>query len=84
MQDLLLSDDFRRYRKKLIDMIIKEIDLKDVSDLSILKGKLEMARKVLKLPEDLLTGNAKTQANANFVEDFNEVQARFVRAYVEE
>jgi len=83
MQELLLSDEFRLYRKCLIEMLVNHFDLFTATNLAETKGALELARKVIRLPEKLVKNKQpKKLIQAHLDEDIKDFQVRFVRKHI--
>jgi len=87
VRELLLSDEFRKYRKHQIDKIVSVLspmlmNPKD-DDLIKMKGAIEMAQKLIRLPETLVEGKKdKKTLSALVVEDLKEFQVRFIRSHL--
>ena len=84
MQDLLLSDEFKRYRKAQIMEVVNHVRpmLIDLSTAE-LKGALDMARKLIKLPVTFsLSEEIKDQIKDDIHEDMKEFEIKFVRSHL--
>ena len=86
MQELIFSSEFGQYRKALIVSLIASLTplmVDPEKDAQKLAGALSIARKVLPLPEDLIKDKKlKQQAKQLVIEDFNEMQVRFIRHFL--
>ena len=88
MQELLLSDEFRRYRKAQINEVVKFIRPMLIAPFDghttlQLKGALDMARKLMKLPDTFtLSKEIKERIKAELVEDMKEFEVKFVRSHL--
>ena len=85
MQELLLSDEFRLYRKAQILEIVKHTRVMLLSPDNILelKGALDMARKLMKLPGTFkLSTEIKERINDDIHEDMKEFEVKFVRSHL--
>ena len=85
MQDLLLSNEFRRYRKAQINEIVKFIKPMIISfdNAAEIKGALDMARKLMKLPETFpLSGDIKERIRNEMHEDMKEFEVKYIRGHL--
>ena len=88
MQDLLLSNEFRRYRKAQINEIVKFIRPMllapfDGHTTAEIKGALDMARKLMKLPQTFpLSGDIKERIRNEMHEDIKEFEVKFIRSHL--
>lgn len=88
MQELLLSDEFKRYRKAQINEIAKYISSMFVSNFNEhssheIKGALDMARKIIQLPTTFtLAQDMKQRIKAEIAEDFKEFETKFIRSHL--
>jgi len=87
VRELLLSDEFRTYRKhqikKIVDVLSPMLMNPKDDDLIKMKGAIEMAQKLIRLPETLLEGKKdKKLLSALVVEDLKEFQVRFIRSHL--
>ena len=84
MKDLLTSPDFKRYRKKQVEEIINFIKSnmwKDDTDYSYLKGSIEMARRIIRLPGELVQDKGiAAQLNQDIQADMNRVIVEMIRS----
>lgn len=78
--EFLISDDFRKYRKEQVKVITQLVDRKlwgkEEADL---KGIIELAKEILRLPDMLCTGKAD-QLKRDLIEDYKTLAAELVRA----
>ena len=85
MKEMLLSDDFARYRKKQIEAIVRHVNLFSNPDLREIKGALDMARKLIQLPSMIYEGddhNFFKEMDEKVKKDIKEFQVRFVRSHI--
>jgi hypothetical protein len=88
MKEFLLSEEFRRYRKKQVEAIVESIapDLLSPTHDRVMEitGALRMAQVLLKLPIRL-TDDAKTKVAMRkmYKEDINQFEMSFVRGFLE-
>lgn len=88
MQELLLSNDFRRYRKLMISEIA--IHIQSLLNGSFekttgfeLKGAMDMARKIIRLPTSFtMAKELKDRIKAETMEDFKEFETKFIRSHL--
>ena len=81
-KDLLISEDFKRYRKAQAKAIVLQIKnlLFSNSDSKELRGAIEMARKIIRLPESLTEDkNIRDTLNRMIQEDLNQIAVELVR-----
>ena len=88
MKELLLSDEFKRYRKAQINEIVSltrgMMMEKDISPDKI-KGAMDMAIKMIRLPEKVVKGEENKKILRLLVEeDMNEFHIRYVRSHIME
>jgi len=85
-KSLVLSNDFKEYRKKQLVEIVTYINtLIKESSTSELKGALEMANRLVRLPSILVNDNdAKTELNAQILTDLIGISAGLVRQALED
>ena len=80
LNEFLTSDEFKRYRHEQVKIITQLVDRKlwgkEESDL---RGVIELAREILRLPEQLCTGKAD-QLKLDLIEDYKTLAAELVRA----
>jgi len=80
--EFLTSDDFKKYRRKQIQVICELVDKKlwgkEENDI---KGILELSRELLRLPESLCTG-ARDQLKRDLVEDYKTLAVELTRAHL--
>jgi hypothetical protein len=86
MQELLNSDEFRRYRKRLIAEVVDCIDLfGNNMDPVEVRAALDMARRIIRLPEKIMTGKKQREImKIKADEDIKEFQVRFIRSHIME
>lgn len=87
MKELLLSNEFRAYRKQQMNMIVGFLSPRLMNstgnDLIELKGAIKMAQKVVQLPETLMKSSKDKKLLATLVaEDMKEFQVRFIRSHL--
>ena len=88
MQDLFLSDEFRRYRKAQIMEVVNHVRPMVIAPLdghttAELKGALDMARKLMRLPGTFKLSNAiKERITDELHEDMKEFEIKFVRSHL--
>lgn len=85
MQELLLSDEFRRYRKAQVLEVVNHVRSMILSPENTmeLKGALDMARKLMKLPSTFtLSKEVKERIKAELLEDMKEFEVKFVRSHL--
>lgn len=85
MQELFLSDEFRRYRKAQIMQIIDHVRPMVLSPdgTNELKGALDMARKLIKLPGTFkLAKEIKERIKDEAHQDMKEFEVKFVRSHL--
>ena len=81
-KDLLISEDFKRYRKAQAKAIVLQIKnlLFSNSDSKELRGAIEMARKIIRLPESLTEDkNIQDALNRMIQEDLNQIAVELTR-----
>jgi hypothetical protein len=80
--EFLVSDDFKKYRHEQVKVITQLVDRKlwgkEESDL---KGIIELAKEILRLPETLCTGKAE-QLREDLIKDYKTLAAELVRAQI--
>ena len=87
MQELLLSDDFRKYRKAQIKQIVDHVypmllSLEKYQPGEI-KGAVDMARKLIKLPLEFnLSKGNKDNIREQIKQDMKEFEVKFVRSHL--
>ena len=83
MKELLISQDFARYRKKQVEEVVNFIKAHIWSknlDPSYLKGAIEMGRKLIRLPENLVKDKEyELQLGRNIQEDLNQLVVEMTR-----
>lgn len=88
MKELLISDEFRQYRKAQIDEIVEALRSMLSSnnpDPGELKGAMIITKKLLRLPEKLIQGEkGKELMMAMVEEDMKSFHVRFVRSHIME
>ena len=88
MQDLLLSNEFRRYRKAQINEVVKFIKPMllvpfDGHTTAEIKGALDMARKLMQLPQTFpLPEDVKARIKDDMHEDMKEFEVKFIRSHL--
>ena len=88
IQELIFSDEFRRYRREELKVavnFIKDRIFDDSLDKAELKGGLEIIRKIVKIPAGFSLSEAnKAKVNEMVIEDLNWVNAQLVRQSIEQ
>jgi len=85
MQELLLSDDFRKYRKAQLAEIVSVIrPLLMNGNIEEVKGALNMAMRLIKLPMSLTSDKIKDSITAMIEEDIKDFHVRFIRSHIME
>ena len=82
LNDLLVSEDFKRYRKAQAKAIVVQVKnlLFSNTDPKELRGAVEMARKIIRLPEDLTEDkNLQGELNRMIQEDLNQIAVELTR-----
>lgn len=86
MKELLLSDEFRNYRKKQLGVIVTFISnlLITPNNYGQIKGALEMAHKIIRLPADVVDWDHEGQSlmNQYIEEDFREFETSYVKKHL--
>lgn len=66
MYEFLTSDEFQRYQRRQIEEVVKYVQqlflLKTPEDFLELKGALDMARQLIRLPQKIVKGGDKKKA----------------------
>jgi len=90
-RELIFSEEFTAYRKEQIAVVVSHIHglIKDGMGGSAkpdeLRGVLEMAAKIIRLPADLVRGDKYIeQLNKTITEDLVNISSFLVRTYLEE
>lgn len=87
MKELLTSTDFKRYRKKQLEEIVKLVKGEiwcSNPDYAYIKGAIEMGRKMIRLPEELITDNAyKARLSQQVQEDLNRLVVEMTRGDID-
>jgi len=87
LHELYTSDEFGRYRKKLIAEVVNyvKIHLFDTTaELSEVRGALEMARRVVRMPEKIGGTQEYIKEVSRIIEkDLNDIYASIVKAHLE-
>ena len=81
-KDLLISEDFKLYRKAQAKAIVVQVKnlLFSNTDPKELRGAVEMARKIIRLPEDLTEDkNLQGELNRMIQEDLNQIAVELTR-----
>ncbi len=84
-KDLLTSEDFKRYRKAQAKAIVVQVKnlLFSNTDPKELRGAVEMARKIIRLPESLTEDKSIRDAlNRMIQEDLNQIAVELVREMI--
>lgn len=85
MQELLLSDEFRKYRKAQLAEIVAVIrPLMLSGKAEEVKGALDMAMRMIKLPVKLSPDKIKDAVSGMIEEDVNDFHVRFIRSHIME
>ena len=89
MQELLLSDEFRKYRKAQLAEIVAVIrPLLMNGNIEEVKGALNMAMRLIKLPITIVTPFGGKTAIENITamieEDIKDFHVRFIRSHIME
>ena len=83
MKDLILSDEFARYRKRLVEASVDWLKLQlwdQNMNPDFIRGGLEMARVMIRLPERILDGDKNVdRMNRQIQEDLNRIHVELVR-----
>jgi hypothetical protein len=85
VQELLLSDEFRKYRKAQLAEIVAVIrPLMLSGKAEEVKGALDMAMRMIKLPVKLSPDKIKDAVSGMIEEDVNDFHVRFIRSHIME
>ena len=85
MQELLQSEEFRTYRKAQLTEIIAVIrPLLLAGKVEEVKGALDMAMRLIKLPVNLAPDKIKENMKAMIEEDVKDFHVRFIRSHIME
>ena len=85
MQETLLSDEFRKYRKAQLAEIVAVIrPLMLSGKVEEVKGALDMAMRMIKLPVKLSPDKIKDAVSGMIEEDVNDFHVRFIRSHIME
>ena len=82
MQEMFQSEEFRRYRKAVLEEAVAYLSGMVWDGNPELKGALEMLRRIIKLPIKL-TGNELLASNL-IQEDIKDFQMRFIKNHIAE
>ena len=82
MQEMFQSEEFRRYRKAVLEEAVAYLSGMVWDGSPELKGALEMLRRIIKLPIKL-TGNELLASNL-IQEDIKDFQMRFIKNHIAE
>jgi len=86
VRELLLSDSFRKYRRRQVEAVCDAVhvfELRDNEDAMQLKGALEMARILIRLPEKLLPKpDEQEQIQLDVIEDIKAVEIGILRKHL--
>ena len=77
MQEMLMSEEFKKYRRKEFEKITKHIwQLMCSSKIEEAKGCLDIAHMLLKFPEEVSSGEGVKRRNNEMIREF---QVMFLR-----
>lgn len=87
MKDFLLTEDFKRYRKKQLEVIANHVTAMlwnaKGKDFKEIRGALDIARKIIQLPMEIVDGKEEKESMYVIIQsDIKEFETRFIRAHL--